>query len=262
MELNLHAITSTFGLSQTESEVFEHLLQYGSIKAVELRKNLHLDRAPFYRTLTNLESKNLIVIEGSLRKQTVGLQTLEFISDSLKLKKMTIESAEESLASLTANMMELRDSRYHKDNIEVFSGPEAYLHSMQSILAGGGKILRDITPDSSILYDMAGSKEKYENIVKKIKSERLKKSISIKILFDNQAKNIDNNSATNASTLKESRIFRGNLNLDCYLNICGSRSLFYTKDATGSWGIVLKDPLIANLLNSLFDVIWNLSKPL
>jgi sugar-specific transcriptional regulator TrmB len=260
MELNLHAITSTFGLSQSESEVFEHLLQYGSIKAVELRKNLHLDRAPFYRTLTSLESKNLIVISGALRKQTVGLQNIESISDSLRLKKLEIESAEKSLSSLAANMKELRDSRYHKDNVEIFSGPDAYLQSMQSILAGGGKILRDITPDSAMLYEMAGSKENYEGVVKKIKSERLRKNIAIKILFDNQAKNIDSLSATNPSALKESRVFRGDLKLDCYLNICGSRSLFYTKDATGSWGIVLKDPLIANLLSSLFEVIWNQSQ--
>lgn len=259
---NLHAITSTFGLSQTESEVFEHLLQYGSIKAVELRKNLHLDRAPFYRTLSNLEAKNLVVIQGSIRNQIVELQSIDSISDNLKLKKSEIESAESSLASLAANMKELRDSRYHKDNVEIFSGRDAYLQSMQSILAGGGKTLRDITPDSGMLYDMAGSKEKYERIVKEIKSERLKKNIAIKILFDNQAKNIDSLSATNPSTLKESKVFGGNLKLDCYLNICGSRSLFYTKDASGSWGIVLKDPLIANLLNSLFDVVWNLSKPL
>lgn len=262
MELDIHAVTKTFGLSQTESEVFEHLLQYGSIKAVELRKNLHLDRAPFYRTLSNLEAKNLVIITGSLRKQIIDLQEIGSIGALLQLKKKEIEEAQKSLATLQVNMKELRDNRYHKDNVEIFSGSDAYLLSMQSILNGGGKILRDITPDSAMLYSMAGSKEKYESIVSKIKSERLKKNIAIQILFDNQAKNIDGLSATNPKTLKESRQFEGNLKLDCYLNICGSRSLFYTKDASGSWGIIIKDPLIANLLNSLFDVIWQLSKTL
>ena len=262
MELNLHSLTSTFSLSTSESEVFEYLLQYGQIAAVTLRKNLHLDRAPFYRTLSNLESKNLVVISGSLRKQTVELQSLESIEDTLAKKKVEIESAEKALANLAANMNELRDNRYHRENVEIYSGEDAYLQSMLAVLRGGGKLLRDITPDSATLYKMAGSQKAYENIVKIIKSERLKKKIAIQILFDNQAKNIDQYSATNPKTLKESRVFGSNLKLDCYLNTCGSRSLFYTKDATGSWGIVITDSLITNLLNSLFDVVWNLSKPL
>lgn len=262
MELNIHSLVNAFGLSQSESEVFEHLLQYGAIKAVELRKILHLDRAPFYRTLSSLEAKNLLVISGSLRQQVVELQSLDSIKLSLDQKKQELDSARKSLSSLLVNMKELRDKRYHRENVEIFSGDNAYLESMQSILKGGGKLLRDITPDSDTLYRMAGGKSKYESIVKLIKTERLKKNISIQILFDNQAKNIDELSATNPDTLKETRKHDGNLKLDCYLNTCGSRSLFYTKDSTGSWGIVLKDPLITNLLNSLFDVIWKLSKSL
>lgn len=262
MEMNIHAITNTFGLNQGEAEVFEYLLEFGSIKAVDLRKNLHLDRAPFYRTLMGLEAKNLIVIDGSLRKQTVKLQNIDSISNSLKLKKQEIEGAEKAIMTLVANMKELRDGRYHRDNMEIFSGQDAYLKSMQSILMGGGKILRDLTPDSAMLYVMAGSRSRYESIVQAIRKERLKKKINIRILFDNQAKNIDTYSASDTTTLKESRIFPKNLKLDCYMNICGSRTLFYTKDATGSWGIVLKDPLIASLLASLFDVIWDLSREL
>ncbi len=262
MELNYHAIISTLGLAGGESEIFEHLLEYGEIKAVELRKNLRLDRAPFYRSLSLLESKNLITVKGSLRKQVVSLQQIESIKSILTQKKLELETAEKSLLSFQANMKDLRDKRYHQDNVEIYSGENAYLESMKSVLSGGGKLLRDITPDSGTLYQMAGSKDKYESIVKVIKAERLKKQIAIQILFDNQAKDIDIYSATNPKTLKETRIFGGNLKLDCYLNTCGSRSLFYTKDQSGSWGIVLKDPLIATLLNSLFDVIWNLSKPM
>lgn len=262
MELNIHSLVNSFRLSQSESEIFEYLLQYGAIKAVELRKILHLDRAPFYRTLSMLEAKNLLVVSGSLRQQVVELQSLDSIKLSLDQKKQELESAQKSLSSLAVNMKELRDKRYHKENVEIYSGENAYLESMQSILKGGGKILRDITPDSSTLYSMAGSKSKYESIVSMIKAERLKKRIAIQILFDNQAKNIDKLSVTNPATLKESRKYDGNLKLDCYLNTCGSRSLFYTKDSAGSWGIVIKDPLIANLLNSLFDVVWSLSKPL
>lgn len=262
MEINIHAITTTFGLSQSEAEIFEHLLQYGSIKAVDLRKNLHLDRAPYYRTLSVLESKNLITISGPLRQQKVQLQEIQAIQQTLQTKKSEIKLAEQSLASFQANVKELRDARYRRDNVEVFSGDNAYLKSMQAIVRGGGKLLRDITPDSGLLYKMAGSQTIYESIVKQIKAERLKKKITIQILFDNQAKIIDSHSATSPDDLKESRQFGGNLKLDCYLNTCGSKSLFYTKDASGSWGIVIKDPLITNLLNSLFDVIWNLSKPL
>lgn len=260
MDINLHAIVSTLGLSGSESEIFEHLLEYGDIKAVELRKNLHLDRAPFYRSLSILESKNLIVVTGTLRKQIVSLQNLDSLTAMLSQKKSELELAQKSLSTFKASMEELRDNRYHQDNVEIFSGKNAFVDSMFSVLKGGGKIFRDITPDSATIYEMAGGKDKYLDFFKTFKPLRVKQKIQIKILFDNKAKTIDELSATNATDLKESRKYDGNLKLDCYLNTCGSRSLFYTKDQSGYWGIVLKDPLITNLLNSMFDVIWNQSK--
>lgn len=260
MEHNLHAIIQTLGLMGTESEIFEHVLEYGEIKAVELRKNLRLDRAPFYRALSILESKNLILVKGSLRKQQVSLQNINSITAILAQKKIELESAEKSLLTFQANMKDLRDKRYHQDNVEIFSGESAFVDSMYSVLKGGGKIFRDITPDSNTIYEMAGGKDLYMDFLKKYKQIRIKQKINIQILFDKQAKQIDQITKTNINDLKESRIYGGILKLDCYLNTCGSRSLFYTKDQSGYWGIVVKDQLITNLLNSLFDVIWNLSR--
>lgn len=262
MELNLHAVISTLGLSGSESEIFEYLLEYGGIRAVDLRKNLHLDRAPFYRALSILEGKNLIVVQGSLRKQIVLLQNIDSITAIITQKKLEIDVAEKSLKSFEANMKDLRDNRYHHDNIEIYSGENAFINSMYSVLKGGGKVFRDITPESDTIYEMAGGRDKYMVFFKKFKPYRVKHKVTIKILFDKNAKIIDQISMTNKSDLKETRVFGGSLKLDCYLNICGSRSLFYTKDQSGYWGIVLKDPLIANLLSSLFDILWNLSKPL
>ncbi len=252
----LKSLVAALELSEVEGEIYQYLLGYGEIRAVELRKALHLDRSPYYRALSLLEEKNLVMIEGSKRLQHIKVADISTIKKYLSKKSQAIKAAENSLSSLATTITQIRDERYHNKNVEIFSGEDAYLHSMQSVLAGGGKLLRDITPDSATLYQMAGSKAKYESIVQVIKSTRLKKRIAIQILFDNQAKEIDDLSATNPMTLKESRIFGGNLHLDCYLNTCGSRSLFYTKDATGSWGIVIKDELITKLLNSLFDVLW------
>lgn len=259
---DIHAVTTIFGLNKTEAEIFEYLLQYGSVKAVELRQLLHLDRAPFYRAVNDLVLKDLIVVEGTLRNQVVSLQDMDSIKTKVAAKKQQVSDAEKSLTTLQASMRDLRDNRFHRENVEIFSGTDAYLRSMMALIVGEGKILRDITPDSATLYDMAGSEKKYRDIVRQVKAARLEKGISIKILFDNQAKNIDEQSASSKKDLKESRIFHGNLNLQCYLNTCGSRSLFYTKDKNGSWGILLKDKLITNLLESLFDVLWNQARPL
>lgn len=259
MSSDLHALIKSLDLSQIEGEIFEHLLEFGYIKAVDLRKVLHIERTPFYRTLSLLEEKNLITISGDLRKQVIHINEFSEINQVLEDKRKQMTIAQQSLANLKANMRQLRDNRYRNDNVEVISGPDAYLNAMQSLIRGGGKILRDITPDSATLYQIAGSKEKYERIVSEIKSERLKLNISIRILFDNQAKVIDDLSMTNPITLKESRVLNSNLHLGCYLNTCGSKTLFYTKDVDSSWGIIIKDELITNLMNSLFDVLWNQS---
>lgn len=256
---DISKLIQALDLNNTEGEIYQYLISYGDIRTVDLRKALRFDRSPFYRAISSLEERDLVVVEGSKRLQHVRPQKISTIKSYLQKKSEDIKSAEKSLSTLATSIQQYRDDRYHNKNVEIFSGSDAYLHSMQSVLAGGGKLLRDITPDSTTLYDMAGSKDKYEQIVRVIKELRLKNTIAIQILFDNQAKDIDELSATNPKALKESRIFGGNLHLNCYLNTCGSRSLFYTKDATGSWGIVIKDELITKLLNSLFDILWSQS---
>ena len=62
MSSDLHALIKSLDLSQIEGEIFEHLLEFGYIKAVDLRKVLHIERTPFYRALSLLEAKNLIRI--------------------------------------------------------------------------------------------------------------------------------------------------------------------------------------------------------
>lgn len=258
----LHAVTKVFGLNKTESEVFEYLVQFGAVKSADLRRQLHLDRAPLYRAINDLVLKDLVIVTGSLRNQAVELQDMPSIKAKIESKKQEIQNAEKSLQSLQASMQDLRDSRFHRENVEIFSGKDAYLRSMMALMKGEGKILRDITPDSATLYDMAGGESSYRDVVRQVIKTRLKKRIKIQILFDNLAKNIDELSATSKKDLKESRRFPGDLHLQCYLNTCGTRTLFYTKDVNGSWGILLKDELITKLLESLFDVLWSQAKPL
>lgn len=262
MKDDLTIFSKVFTLSSIEQDIFTYLAEYGATKAVIIRKMLKHDRAGFYRAINNLVYKDLVVVTGAKRAQVISLQESNVLSRQLSRQKETIIQAQKSLSSLQNHMAQLRDNRYRQSNVQVVSGKNAYLQSMQTLLKGGGKILRDISPDSAALYKMASSQLAYENIVKIVKSERLKKKISIRILFDQKAKVIDSLGVSSKSDLKESRVYSGNLHLDCYLNTCGSRTLFYTQDATGSWGIIIKDELIAKLLNSLFDVLWDNSKPL
>jgi sugar-specific transcriptional regulator TrmB len=254
--LELHAVAKAFDLTRTESEIVEFLLQYGSVKSAELRQILHVDRTPFYRALNNLVIKDLVVVTGPLRKQSVELQDLKAISTRLSTKKQELAAAEQSLVKFQASMRELRDKRYHQDNVEIFSGQGSYLRSMNAILSGGGKILRDLTPGHTTLYKLAGSEQEYREIVKEIKAKRIRLGISIRTLMDNQAQKNEKIISPQTFELKEYRFFPGNLHMQCYLNTCGSRTLFYTSDVTGSWGILLKDQLIAKLASSLFDALW------
>lgn len=259
---DIAGLTKAFNLTPLSGEIFRYLIEYGDSKAVQIRKSLKCERTPFYRAIAALESSGFVSVSGARRSQSLVLNDLNSIKSLLDAKKKSITDAESSLNQLTSSLKAIRDSRYYDKNVEIISGQDSYLRSMQALISGGGKVLRDITPDSETLYSMAGSREKYESIVKIIKSERLRRKIKIEILFDNQAKNIDSFSATSKLDLKESRVFDGNLKLDCYLNTCGNKTLFYTKDVKGSWGLIITDEFITKLLNSLFDVIWSQSRPL
>lgn len=253
-------LAKTLGLNSVENEIFEYLLEYQSGMASDVRKVLRLDRTIFYRCLSSLENKGIVTISGKLRRQNIEMRDIEVLKKILHEKQEDIAQASKSLNTIQKQIKELRDIRYQKDNIRVFSGKRAFMQAMNETLLGGGKIYRDLTPDSASVYQLAGGKQAYLEFIHDFKSRRIQKNIYIRILLDSNAKNIDELDHTNIVDLKEVRQFGSNLKLDCFLNTCGDRTLFYTKDKNGSWGLVIKDEFIAKLLNTLFDLIWSQAK--
>lgn len=255
----LSLVAGALALKPAEREVVEYLLQYGGSKAAEMRSFLHLDKTQYYRALESLQDSGIITVFGERRSQVVELVEMAVLQEALAKKKREIEMAQNSLATLADQAKQMVNSSYFSRNIEVISGKDAYLRSMKSVLAGGGPVLRDITPDSAVLYKMAGGKKEYEGIVSQIKRLRKSKKIAIQILFDNSAKIIDGLSKTNRDDMKEARMFQGDLHLNCYLNICGSKTLFYSQNKVGCWGLVIKDEIISKMLAALFDAMWGMS---
>lgn len=250
-------LAKTLGLNAPENEIFEYLLEYQSSMASDVRKVLHLDRTVFYRSLSTLENKGIVTITGKLRRQKIDIKDIAAIKKILHDKQDELTQASKSLDTIQMQIKELRDKRYKQENIHVFSGKRAFMQAMDETLLGGGKIYRDLTPDSSAVYQLAGGKKAYLDFIHDFKNRRIKKNVKIRILLDSNAKYLDELDYTTKADLKEVRQFGSNLRLDCFLNTCGDRTLFYTKDKNGSWGLVIKDELITKLLNTLFDLLWS-----
>ena len=250
-------LANTLNLTIIESEIFEYLLDYQSSRASEVRKILRLDRTAFYRSITSLENKGIIKISGKLREQKIEIRDIQGLKTILDNKQKDIAQAKSSLDVIQSKMKQLRDARYKQDNIKIFSGKSAFIQAMNETILGGGKVYRDLTPDSEEVYQLAGGKKEYFNFILDFKKRRVERGIQIRILLDKKAKSLDDLDYTNRLDLKEVRQFGGDLKLDCFMNTCGDRTLFYTKDKNGSWGLVIKDELITKLLNTLFDYIWS-----
>jgi sugar-specific transcriptional regulator TrmB len=248
------------GLTQNESQIYTHLLKTNKYAGSEAYKELNLDKSSFYRSLKRLEEMGLVMVEGEKRNQKyfpVGVSALQKI---YKQKTKQLAEVGENLTNLAREIEAYSSKNFLKNNIEVYEGEQAYYDFMEQKLKGKVELIRDITVPAKNLYSIAGSKKAYDDYIADYIRRRVAKGTKIRMLLDSTVKPT-NLQIPNPQDLKEVRQYKGKLNSDCFLNVFGDRTGFFTEKAGKFWGVIIKDNLIASLTASMFDVVWDNSEP-
>lgn len=240
------------GLSDIETTVFLHLLKNGKSSAPEIISALAFDKSTFYKTVKELSNRGLISITGSRRQQIYEAKLAQY----KKQKEDEYKNINSTVEDLLKNY---ETGRFKDSNVQIFEGPNAYFDLMEETLKGNVKLIRDLDAGSVVNAFFAGSKGKYLKYLSGYIPKRLKKKTAVKIIVDSTVPD-DERDRTNLKKLKEARQYTKPLKFSCSIYTFGDKVGFLTLRNNTPWVLIIKDPIIANVINVMFDAMWDISK--
>lgn len=248
------------GFTQNEIDIYSYILKNDLVLGSEVHKKLSINKSSFYRALKNLQKKGLVLAQGETRNQKFKTTPIANLLDLQKQKEVEVKQAKVDIKNFIEDINEYTKNSFKSNNVKVLEGKSAYYIFMEEMLKGKVDVIRDLSVGHVKTFGFAGSQEKYYGFMKTYIKRRVSKGIKIRILYDFSNVGPDKLDRTSSDNLKEARRFRGKLNLECFMNTFGDRVGFFTEKAGDFWCIIIKDRIITNCMNSLFDVLWGQSE--
>ncbi|MBI2356741.1 hypothetical protein HYV12_01685 [Candidatus Dojkabacteria bacterium] len=255
--MNIKNSLENLGLSQNEISIYLYLLSKGESLGNQIRKDNQLDKSTSYKAITQLLRKGLITSSGDSRNQKFKVAPKDVMLKLFDKQKAEIDDSKSIFLNAFADLEKYSADYYQNENVKIFVGSDAYTRYHKEILREEIETIRTIT-SSETAKKLAGGtgnlKEGNEWFIK----ERVSRDINVKVLYDISAIP-DEYDVSNIPLLKECRRYSQKLNLESMMSTFGDRVGFATIKEGKFWALIIKDQLIVDLLNSLFESIWIIS---
>lgn len=246
----------SLGLTENEIKIYAYLLRVGEAtgRAVVLSSNL--DKSSSYRSLAELEQKGLIYRVGEKRNQKFLPYPADKLLSLQKQKEAEVKKNRRELESFIRDLKAYAKKQYKSSNILIFEGKKGYAAWNDARLYKKGTLIRELTTRRAIEPYV----EDYYKYMDEYIGKRVRKKIRMRVLFDASEQN-DNIDITSKVLLKESRQLDYQLRLNAIMSTFGTKCGFYSGKDKNAMGIIINDSLITNLINSMFDYMWEHANP-
>lgn len=249
-----HLIMSQLGLTYNEAEVYLYLLNHGESGGSLIFNDLKLDKSSFYRAIKGLSLKNLIYTLGEERNRQFGANQVTELEKLLGDQEKKLTQAKKAYAELPQIIEAYVGSRYKQKNIFVIRDSAGYDRYLNMRLDCRSKLIRDISGQAtaSAFYD------NYDEVMADFIAKRIKAGIFLRQLSkrDDVGEKWDK---TSKELNKEVRILPSSFEHQAVFAAWDETAVFFSKDRGSLIGVAIEDPLITQLLVSMFDVIWEIS---
>lgn len=246
------------GLTKTEVDVYLFLLKNGSSFGSNIHTTLGIDKSSCYRAINNLLRLKLIDRTGISKNKMFFINDVNKLNDLIDDKEKEIINIRSSFKDLLEDINKNRDELYKSENIEIFEGIEGYKLWNERRLMGSHKLVKEL--GTRKFLEQIINTDIYMPYMKAYISRRIKKGITMYSLHDISEEH-DTIDITDKKLLKEARQYQGKLELDAFISLFGNYFGYYTYKNNKFMGVIIQDPLLSRMIGSLFDVIWNMSKP-
>lgn len=246
------------GLTKNEVDVYVFLLKNSATFGSDIHTTLGIDKSSCYRAINNLLKLKLIEKSGESKNKMFFINDSKNLDDLIDKKETEILSIKKSFRKLLSEIKKDKDGLYKQENIQIYNGIEGYKLFNEQRLRGNHKYVKEL--GTRLFIEKIISSDEYYSYMNSYIKRRIKKGIKMHTLFDISEEN-DSIDITDEKLLKESRQYPNKLDLGAFITIFGNYFGYYTCKNNKFMGVIVFDPLLTRLIESMYDVIWSLSKP-
>lgn len=256
-KLDLKQKLTLLGLTDNQAEIYLLLLKQGLTSLLELSRQTSINRTTIYRIVEDLKKLNLaeeVLDDRGIKVKAVPPENLQLL---LTKKEAELTNLKSNLNDLITNLSAITDQPVPSTQVVYCRGQSGLKQLLWNVLKARGE---------SVGYGYGDWNQSVgKDFAEKLRAERIKRKI-----FDREIQNTDQaGPMSNWTNLKDyHQIYQArfiprkiiDIKHDTYIyndvfsffNFCGDE-LF---------GIEIHNPEIAKTQKQIFEVLWQLAKPL
>lgn len=251
-------VLKSLDLSENEFEVYKGFLQNPDKTAAAMARLLSMDKSSTYRACEELEKKGLLISSPKKKGTTFKASNPQMLSTIFEDKIKDLKSEKNIVENLVANLQRKKSTRAIDVRIEY--GIAAVQKVMLEALDCKSKLIRERFRNHAFFQDKG-----HVEFVRKNAKRRVRRKIKIRQLeygvwFMNDFPEV---MTRQKNYLKKVRLLPKKLDDPNSIRIWDNVVNLFSEDEEDlTLVMTIKDDLVASLMRNIFDLIWDLSKPL
>ena len=230
------------GLTTIEISVYKVVLANPKISVVKIAKLIHYYRSNIYQALERLKDKGFIFEVQGKKSKIFEAFSPEHIYDSYKKKQKAIENA-------IPLLNQIKGSSIITTQIKIIDGAKGWKNLLDSFLDLG---------QERVVFGVPKDALEMEAFFKEYHKERAKRKISLRHIFNYEAKNRIR--VTNKLPYTESKYFPKEFDQPVSTSICGDIVAITVYEGYNIQTLVIENKMVANAYKKYFELLWKLAK--
>lgn len=251
-DTNLHYLLGQIGLTLNEAQVYLYLLSSKDVEGTQIYSDLRMDKSSCYRALNTLIQRELIIAVGEERNRLFSAAPLKKLDDLVENEESKLKQTKIALSQIKQSLDTYLSQRYHNRRIKIINDSEGYYRYFEARLHCQSKLIRDMSGrmNSEIYF------KDYDQVMADYIGRRVKMNIFLRQL--SHPDQVDTKwDKTSRELKKEVRLLPNDFQTEAVFSVWDDKSAVFSKEEGKIIGVVIEDPLISDLLISMFDYIWN-----
>lgn len=255
-DTNLHYLLKHLGLTYNEAEVYLYLLCHGTKYGSDIHGDLKMDKSSCYRSLKSLAEKDLVYLVGEERNRQFTANPPEHVEALVREQERKLSQTKKSLQEFQSLIQKYVKSDYKDKNVTIITTESGHRQYMESRHRCKSKLIRELggrIAAESYITD-------YDTYIAQHVEKRVEAGIFLKQLVP--FGEVDNKwERSSVEMYKEAKELPKEFSASASFAVWDDYITLTSKDKGQYIGVMIKDPLIAQLMISMFDFIWkNLPK--
>jgi sugar-specific transcriptional regulator TrmB len=252
LKQNLYTSLKELGLTEGEANLYTSSLLLGPSTIASLAQHLNIPRPNVYKVIAGLESHGLAKFsERQKYTRTFMVEPPTVVLEKLRQKRESMATLDHTLVGGMPDLLALYHQGESPTKIKILQGEEQWMKIFFQVL--------DETKDTISFFGSADafidmiSWETENRWIKK----RVQKGIHINVLLT-PGKDAQTLQETDEDQMRTTRFFHGETPVVTGFMLYGNKVIIWQPKAP--LAVLVEDEYIVQMLRSIFDVLWGVSK--